>query len=79
VTMFRVTMFRVTMFRVTMFRVTMFRVTMFRVTRGPFLTSPFAPGVYLAPGGEVCLLGGVLSPSFTPRGEHSILFRRMEG
>jgi hypothetical protein len=41
--------------------------------RGPFLTLP------LAPRGEICLLGEMFTPSFTPRGEHSLLFRRMEG
>jgi hypothetical protein len=40
---------------------------------GPFLTSP------LAPRGEICPLGGMFTPSFTPRGEHSLLVRRMEG
>jgi hypothetical protein len=32
-----------------------------------------------APRGELCPLGGMFTLSFTPRGEHSILFRRMEG
>jgi hypothetical protein len=41
--------------------------------RGPFLTSP------LAPRGEICPLGVKFTPSFTPRGVHSLLFRRMEG
>jgi hypothetical protein len=41
--------------------------------RGPFLTSP------LAPRGELCPLGVKFTPSFTPRGEQSLLFRRMEG
>jgi hypothetical protein len=45
----------------------------FRVTRVTFLTSP------LAPRGEICFLGGMFIPSFTPRGEDSLLFRRMEG
>jgi hypothetical protein len=36
-------------------------------------------GVNLAPRGEICPLGGMFTPSFTPRGEHSVLFRRMEG
>jgi hypothetical protein len=45
--------------------------------RGPFLTSPL--GVNLAPGGEICPLGVKFTPSFTPRGEHPVLFRRMEG
>jgi hypothetical protein len=39
------------------------------VGRGQFLTTWFSPR------GELCPLGGV----FTPRGEHSLLFRRMEG
>jgi hypothetical protein len=53
----------------------------FRVRfRGPFLTLPLAPlGVNLAPRGEICPLGVKFTPSFTPRGEHSLLFRRMEG
>jgi hypothetical protein len=33
----------------------------------------------LACGGELCTLKGMLSPLFTPKSEHSILFRRMEG
>jgi hypothetical protein len=37
--------------------------------RGPFLTSPLAPRP----------LGGMFTPSFSPRGEHSLLFKRMEG
>jgi hypothetical protein len=41
---------------------------------GPFLTSPLAP-----PRGKICPLGGMFTPSFTPRGEHSLVFRRMEG
>jgi hypothetical protein len=40
-------------------------------------TSPL--GVNLAPRGEICPLGVKFIPSFTPRGEHSLLFRRMEG
>jgi hypothetical protein len=40
---------------------------------GPFLTTP------LATRGEICSLGRMITPSFTPRGEHSRLFRRMEG
>jgi hypothetical protein len=36
-------------------------------------------GVKLAPSGELCPLEGMFTPSFTPRGEHSKLFRRMEG
>jgi hypothetical protein len=39
----------------------------------PLLTSP------LAPRGEVCPLWVKFTPSFTHRGEHSLLFRRMEG
>jgi hypothetical protein len=41
--------------------------------KGPLLTSP------LAPRGEMCSLGGMFTPSFTPRGEHSLQLRRMEG
>jgi hypothetical protein len=44
-----------------------------RVARGPFLTSS------LAPRGEICPLGVKFTPLFTPRGEHSLLFRRIEG
>jgi hypothetical protein len=33
----------------------------------------------LGPRGEICPLGGMFTPLFTPRGEHSLLFRRMEG
>jgi hypothetical protein len=40
-------------------------------------TSPLV--VNLAPKGEICPLGVMIIPSFTPRGEHSRLFRRMEG
>jgi hypothetical protein len=36
-------------------------------------------GVNLAPRGEICPLWVKFTPSFTPRGEHSLLFRRMEG
>jgi hypothetical protein len=39
---------------------------------GPFLTSP------LAPRGDICPLGVKFTPLFTPRSEHSVLFRRME-
>jgi hypothetical protein len=39
---------------------------------GLFLTS------LLAPRGEICPLGEMSTPPFTPRGEHS-LFRRTEG
>jgi hypothetical protein len=47
-------------------------------TLGPQgITSPL--GVNLAPRGEIFPLGGMFTPSFTPRGEHSLLFRRMEG
>jgi hypothetical protein len=53
----------------------------YRLTRlpnwGPFLTSPL--GVNLAPRGEICPLGVKFTPSFTPRGKHSLLFRRIEG
>jgi hypothetical protein len=31
------------------------------------------------PMGEICPLGGMLAPSFTPRGEHFLLLRRMVG
>jgi hypothetical protein len=37
------------------------------------------PGVKLAATGVICPLGAMFTPSFTPRGEHSLLFRRMEG
>jgi hypothetical protein len=40
-------------------------------------TSPL--GVNLALRGEICPLGGMFTPSFTPRGKHYLLFRRMEG
>jgi hypothetical protein len=33
----------------------------------------------LTPRGEVCPPGGMFTPSFIPRGEHFLLFRRMEG
>jgi hypothetical protein len=36
-------------------------------------------GVNLAPRGEFSPLGVKFTPSFIPRGEHSSLFRRMEG
>jgi hypothetical protein len=36
-------------------------------------------GVNLAPRGEICPLGVKFTPSFTPRGEHALLFIRMEG
>jgi hypothetical protein len=35
-------------------------------------------GVNLAPRGEIRSLGGMLTPSFSPRGEHSLLFIGME-
>jgi hypothetical protein len=41
--------------------------------RGPFLTST------LAPRGKIGPLGLKFTPSFSPRGEHSLMFRRMEG
>jgi hypothetical protein len=44
-----------------------------KTARGPFLTSP------LPPRGEICPLGKKFTPLLTPRGEHSLLFRRMEG
>jgi hypothetical protein len=45
----------------------------FCLSWGPFLTLP------LAPRGEICPLGGMFTPLFTPRGEHSLQFRRIEG
>jgi hypothetical protein len=36
-------------------------------------------GLNLAPREELCPLGEMFTPSFTPRGEHFLLFRRMEG
>jgi hypothetical protein len=35
--------------------------------------------VNLAPRGEIGPLGEMFNPSFTPRGEHALLFGRMEG
>jgi hypothetical protein len=32
-----------------------------------------APGAKFAPRGEICPLGGIVTPLFTPRGEHSLL------
>jgi hypothetical protein len=32
-----------------------------------------------APRGELCPLEEMFTPTFTPRGEHSVLFRRMDG
>jgi hypothetical protein len=47
-------------------------------TPGPQgITSPL--GVNLSPRGELCPIGVKFTPSFTPWGEHSLLFRRMEG
>jgi hypothetical protein len=43
-----------------------------RKYKRPFLTSP------LASRGEICPLGEMFTPSFTPRDEHSLLFGRME-
>jgi hypothetical protein len=43
------------------------------ISRRPFLTSP------LGTRDEICPLGGMYTPSFTPRGDHTWLFRRMEG
>jgi hypothetical protein len=37
-----------------------------------------SPLMNLTPRGEICPLGGMFTPSFTPRGEHTILFIRME-
>jgi hypothetical protein len=42
-----------------------------RQSRRPFLTLP------LAPRGKICSLGGLFTPSFTSRAEHTQLFRRM--
>jgi hypothetical protein len=33
----------------------------------------------IGPWGELYPLGTMLTPSFNPRGEHSLLFRRIEG
>jgi hypothetical protein len=44
-----------------------------------FRQHQFVPGCELGPGGELCSLGVKFTPSFTPRGEHPVLFRRMEG
>jgi hypothetical protein len=52
--------------------------TILNFTPGPQgRTSPL--GVHLAPTGEICFLGEIFTPSLTPRGEQSLLFRRMEG
>jgi hypothetical protein len=37
------------------------------------------PGVNFAPWGELCPLGGLFTPSFTPRGAHSLMVRRTKG
>jgi hypothetical protein len=37
----------------------------------------FPPGVKLAPKGQICNLGGLLPPSFTPS-EYCLMFRRIE-
>jgi hypothetical protein len=50
----------------------------FRHRNGRFLWPVFNNMVY-PHGGELCPLGGMFTPSFTPRGERSLLFRRMEG
>jgi hypothetical protein len=42
-------------------------------SKRPLLTSP------LVTRGEICPPGAMFTPSFTRRGEHSKLFRRMEG
>jgi hypothetical protein len=44
-----------------------------------FTAGPSLLGVNLAPRGEICSPGEMFTPLFTPRGEHSLLFRRMEG
>jgi hypothetical protein len=46
---------------------------------GPFFTSPLALRGELGPQGWFFPLEGMFTPSFTPRCEHSLLFRRMEG
>jgi hypothetical protein len=40
----------------------------------PFLNSPLAPRVKLTPRGEICFLGGMFTPSFTPKGEHPTVY-----
>jgi hypothetical protein len=50
---------------------------LFHAPWGPFLNLPL--GVNLAPMGEICPLGRMFTPSFTPKGDHSLLFRVMEG
>jgi hypothetical protein len=53
--------------------------------KASFNIMSLTPGVKLAPRGELgpkdelCPLGGMFTTLFTPRGEHSLLFRRMEG
>jgi hypothetical protein len=54
--------------------------------RGQFLTTLVAPppqGLFprpeLGPRDELCSLGRLFTPSFTPRGEPSLMFRRMKG
>jgi hypothetical protein len=47
--------------------------TFFEIIRGPFLTLP------LTPRGEIRSLGVMFTPSFNPKREHSLLFRRMKG
>jgi hypothetical protein len=37
------------------------------------------PGVKFAPRGELCPIGEMFTPLFTPRGESTLLFRRIEG
>jgi hypothetical protein len=49
-------------------------------SRGPLLTLSLAPRCELGPHrGEICHQGEMLTPSFTPGGEHSQLFRIIEG
>jgi hypothetical protein len=47
------------------------------ISREPFLTSPL--GAYFSPRCELCPLGGMFTPLFTPGGVHSLLFGRIEG
>jgi hypothetical protein len=39
----------------------------------------YSLGVNLAPRGVISPLGGMFTPLLTRRGEHTLLFRRMEG
>jgi hypothetical protein len=46
---------------------------------GPFLTSPLAPRGELVSQGWNLSPRGEVPPLVPPRGEHSLMFRRMEG